>query len=206
MATKTWSDMYAEAGEASGPLPASDYPFVIQGAEYKETSTGKDMYVIKAVVEDGPNKNRAVWHNFVVSPESAPAMEVFFRQMNVLGMGKDFWRSNPSNDQIINALKGRRFIGSVEVKAYNGVDRNNIKVIKAPKAAAGPSAPPPPPPPPAPAPVAAAPAPAPVAAAAPPPPPPAPPAPAPEPAPQPVAEAPAPAAADIPTPPPPPPF
>lgn len=206
MGTKSWSSMYDEAGEASGPLPASDYPFVIQSAEYKPTSTGKDMFVIKAVVEDGPNKNRAVWHNFVVSPESAPAMEVFFRQMNVLGMGKDFWKRDPSNDQIINALKGRRFVGSVEVKPYNGVDRNNIKVIKAPKAAAGPSAPPPPPPP-APAPVAAAPAPV-AAPAPPPPPPPAPPAPAPEPAPQPVAEAPtpAPAAADIPTPPPPPPF
>jgi Protein of unknown function (DUF669) len=204
MGSKSWSSMYDEAGESSGPLPVGDYPFVVQGAEYKPTSTGKDMFVIKAVVEDGPNKNRAVWHNFVVSPESAPAMEVFFRQMNVLGMGKDFWKRDPSNDQIINALKGRRFIGSVEVKPYNGVDRNNIKVIKAPKAAAGPSAPPPPPPP---APVAAAapaPAPEPVAAAAPPPPPPPPPAPAP--VPEPVAAAPAPAAADIPIPPPPPPF
>jgi hypothetical protein len=183
--------MYDEAGEASGPLTPSDYDFVIQDAKYKPTSTGKDMYVIKAVVESGPSKNKAVWHNFVVSPESPAAMEVFFRQMSVLGMGKDFWKRDPSNEQIVNGLKGRRFCGTVEVRPYNGVDRNDIKVIKAPKgAAAGGSTPPPPPPPP--------PAPAPVAAATPPPPAPAPAPPAP--APVPVAEAPAPVPAPEPAP------
>jgi hypothetical protein len=203
--------MYDEAGEASGPLTPSDYDFVIQDANYKPTSTGKDMFVIKAVVESGPSKNKAVWHNFVVSPESPAAMEVFFRQMNVLGMGKDFWRRDPTNEQIVNGLKGRRFCGSVEVRPYNGVDRNDIKVIKPPKGAAGGSTPPPPPPPPAPAPVAAA-TPPPPPAPAPPAPAPAPvaeapaPVPAPEPAPAavtPPPPAPAPAAADIPIPPPP---
>ena len=203
MPTKPWSTMYEEAGDSVSVLPVADYEFVITETKYKPTSTGKDMFTIKAVVESGPNKNKAVWQNFVVSPESQAAMEVFFRQMNVLGLGKDFWRRNPSNDDIIAGLKGRRFVGGVVISPYNGVDRNEIKAIKPPKGAAAGGSTPPPPPPPAPAPC---PAPAPEAAAAPAPPPPPPPA-APETAapaaPAAEPEAPA-AAASIPAPPPPP--
>lgn len=211
MGSKSWDDLYKEAGESGGPLPVGDYDFQITGAEHKKTTGGKDMYVLKTVVVTGAYKGKMVWNNMVVSPESQPAMEVFFRQMAALGLGKEFWMSKPTDEAICTRLKGVYFRGNVAIETYNSVERNKFKSIKPAVAGGGVGAPPPPPPP---APVAAAappaPAPAPAAPATPPPPPPpAPPAPvaeAPvaEPAPAPLAEAPAPAAApavDIPPPP-----
>jgi Protein of unknown function (DUF669) len=215
MGTKNWDDLYKEAGESGGPLPVGDYDFQITGAEHKKTTGGKDMYVLKTVVVTGAYKGKMVWNNMVVSPESQPAMEVFFRQMAALGLGKEFWMSKPTDEAICTRLKGVYFRGNVAIETYNSVERNKFKSIKPAVAGGGVGAPPPPPPPaPAPAPVAAAtppppPPPAPPAAAPaapaapPPPPPPAAPAPAPEAAPAPpeLAEpAPAPAA-DIPPPP-----
>ena len=213
MGSKSWDELYKEAGETSGPLPAAEYDFQVQTAEHKMTQGSKDMYVLKTVVVSGPNKGKLVWNNMVVSPESQPAMEVFFRQMAALGLDGAFWKSKPTDDAICDRLKGRYFRGVVAIETYNGVERNKFKAIKpAVGGGTGSASAPPPPPPPAPA--AAPPAPAPVAAAAPPPPPvpaapPAPPAPpVPEAAPatlEPAApEAPAVAPpADIPPPPPP---
>jgi hypothetical protein len=155
-----------------------------------------------------------VWNNMVVSPESQPAMEVFFRQMAALGLDGPFWKSKPTDDAICERLKGRYFRGVVAIETYNGVERNKFKAIKpAVGGGTGGSTPPPPPPPPAPAPVPPAP---PVAAPAPeaaPPAPPAPPVqeappapPVPEAAPAPLAEAAPAAAPDLPVPPPPPAF
>lgn len=211
MASKSWDELYKEAGETSGPLPAAEYDFQVQDASHKPTQGGKDMYVIKAVVTTGPNKGKLVWNNFVVSPESQPAMEVFFRQMAALGLDGTFWKSKPTDDAICARLKGRYFRAAVGIETYNGVERNKFKAIK-PAVGGGTgdaSAPPPPPPPPPPVPAAPAPAPAPAAAAPPPPPAPPAPAPAPEPAPatlEPAAAPEAPAVAppaDIPPPPPP---
>ena len=114
MGTKNWDDLWKEAGEASGPLPVGDYDFQITGAEYKKTSGGKDMYVLKTVVVTGAYKGKMVWNNMVVSPESQPAMEVFFRQMGALGLGKEFWTSRPTDEQICARLKGAYFRGNVE--------------------------------------------------------------------------------------------
>lgn len=215
MGSKSWDDLYKEAGESGGPLPIGDYDFQITGADHKKTTGGKDMYVLKTVVVTGAYKGKMVWNNMVVSPESQPAMEVFFRQMAALGLGKEFWMSKPTDEAICARLKGVYFRGNVAIETYNSVERNKFKSIKPAVAGGGTT---PPPPPPAPAPVAAAAPPAPAAPAVPPPPPPvaaapeapaappAPPAPAPaaapEPAPAALAEAPtAPPAVDIPPPP-----
>ena len=189
----TWGEIYDEFGKGAEPLPADDYDLVIVNATHKQTQNGKPMFNIQCKVESGPHAKRTVFHRFVVSRESEGAMRYFFGDMRNLGLGQDFWKRNPTNDQICEALNNRRFRGKIVITQYQGQDRNEVDRVNPPRAQAG-AAPPPPQSAPA-APPAAPPAPAPAPAEAAPPPP----------APEPVA-APAPAAAapaDIPPPPPP---
>jgi len=232
MPLKSWNDLLDDAGGAGGdfePLPDGDYDFVISKSEATQTKAGKTMYKVQCSVENGPNKGRIVFNNFVISPESPTALSIFFRQMNLLGLNREFFNSNPSDHQVAERLKGARFRGQIVTRSFNGQESNEIKQFFTPRATvAGPGASPAPTAAPAPAPAPAAPAPAPAPAFAAPPAaaatqaaPPAPAAPAPAPIQQAPAEAPpapaappvaappappAPPAAGGDTPPPPPPF
>lgn len=192
MPIRSWGDLLNDAGGAGDsfePLPSGDYDFEISQADVAQSQNGKTMYKVRARVESGPHENRLVFHNFVVSPENPNALAMFFRQMNVLGLNRDFFAQNPGDHHVAEALAGKRFRGQVTIKTWQGQDRNEIKqfytatsgalgngqhmngYVPSPIAAA-------------PAPVAPAPAPAPAYSA--------PPQPAPQPAPQAPAPAPAP--------------
>ncbi len=201
MSTVDWKALAETAGDGGfEALPVGDYDLKCVSAEKANTANGKLMFKCKFQVQNGTYKNRLVWHNFVVSPESDQAMGIFFRQMSAFGMTKEWFKTMPSEDAIVNTLNGREVRATLKQKTYNGELRNEIgSFVIAPTGAVPPppgatsAAAPPPPPPPPPPPAAAPPAPpAPTAEVAPPPP-----APAPEPAaaPAPVAEAPAPAPA-----------
>jgi hypothetical protein len=185
MPLKSWNDLLDDAGGAGNdfePLPEGDYDLVITKSEALQTKNGKTMYKVQCSVEQGPHKGRTVWNNFVISPESPTALSIFFRQMNVLGLDRAYWQSDPSDHQVAEKLKGARFRGQLITRSFNGQESNEIKQFFTPRALAagpgsGPSAPAPaaaPPAAPAPAPAPAFAAPAPAAA----PPQPAPPAPA----------------------------
>ena len=88
------------------------------------------MYLARCEVESGQYAKRTVFHNFVVSSESPDAMRIFFQQMGALGMTKDFWRQNPSDDRICQALENRRFRATTTIRQWQGEDRNNIGRIK----------------------------------------------------------------------------
>ena len=220
MPTRSWQDLLNDAGETGNydPLPEGDYDFVIKQSEVKTAQSGRTMYVVKAAVEGGPFNGKTVWHNFVITPENPTALGWFFRNMGTLGLGQEYFKSNPSDHHVAEALVGRRFRGQIQIRKWQGQDKNEIRgffpaggqgVAAAspgapiPATATAHAAPPPPAAPAAPPPPPAAPAPAPVTAPAPPPvvaeeaPAPAPvvaPAPAPDPVPDPVAAAPAPPA------------
>ena len=191
MAEESWATLYDQAAEELTPLPNGDYDFEVTTSNVKTASTGKTMYVIKAQVTDGPNAKKSCWHNFVVSKDSPEAMQIFFRNMDALGLSRDFWRTNPSDDDVVKALKGRRFRGTTKLRTYQGQERPEFQRMTPLGSGGGfrpGSAPPPPPgasapPPPPTAPVAAPPAPPVAEAPAAPPAPPAPPA---EPAPAPA--------------------
>lgn len=207
MPTKSWTELLTDAGDAGGTfevMPEGDYDFVVKEAKAQTASTGKQMFVIKAEIQGGPHNSRLVWHNFVLSHDNPAALGFFFRHMAVLGLNAEYFKQNPADHHVADALVGRRFRGQLGIKKYQGQDKNEIKAFFPPSGAgvgappqvsappAPPQAPAPPPPPPAPAPQFAAPTPA--AAPTPPPPPPPPPAPAPiQPPPPPpvVAESPA---------------
>lgn len=198
MPIRSWGDLLNDAGGAGDsydPIPTGDYDFVISQADATQSQNGKTMYKIRAKVESGPHADRLVFEQFVVSPENPVALSIFFRQMGVLGLGRDFFASDPADHQVAEALLGKRFRGQVVIKTWQGQEKNEIKqfftavsgalgngttpgaapavpaAAPAPAAAAPPAAPAPAPAPAYAAPAAPAPAPAPAPAAAPAPPP-----------------------------------
>lgn len=130
MPIRSWGDLLNDAGGAGDsfePLPSGDYDFEISQADVTQTQNGKTMYKVRAKVESGPHAKRLVFHNFVISPENPNALAMFFRQMNVLGLNRDFFADNPSDHHVAEALTGKRFRGQVTIKQWQGQDRNEIK-------------------------------------------------------------------------------
>ena len=191
----SWEELMAQAGDAVTdtyePLPENDYDLEVVEAQFALTKKvpQKKMWKIQCKVVGGQYNNRRVFDQLVLSPESDKALGIYFSQMNVLGLSRDYFKTSPSDEAIAAALKGRQFKGKVVQVPFQGEIKNEIKRYIAPKAVASappgaapaaPTAPPAPPVPAAAAPAAPpAPAPAPVAAQ--------PAAPSPAPAPVPVA-------------------
>lgn len=116
------------------PLPDGTYDFFVEKAEHRKSQKGKDGYNITAVVETGPYKKRKVFETFWISPESNAAMGIFFRQMGNLGLGNAFWDSEPDDNDIVNALQGKRFQGTVTTEEYQNKKNNRINGVNPPRA------------------------------------------------------------------------
>lgn len=191
--TIEWSQLAEQAGDVAtsfDALPAGVYSLEVVDATYKETSTGKKAWNIQTkVLDEGQYKNRRLFDYVVLTTDNAQALGFFFQKMSVMGLPKTFFATGPGDDQIAQALIGRKFTAKIGIRKYKGEDQNEFKNYLKPLAVEQPPvgayAPPAPAAPAPAAPVAYAPAPAPAA-----------PAPATAPAPAPVAAAapPAPAA------------
>jgi hypothetical protein len=167
MSSLNWDSLIAEAGETANsfePLPKGDYELKVIEAKATTTQTGKTMFKLTTEVQGGPHANRRVWDNLVISPENPKALNMFFMKAGVLGLTREYFKSNPTNAAIEAALMNRAFRGSVGTRTYNGNISNGIAQYHKDETATAASATPFAPPAAAPA---AAPAPAPVAAAAP---------------------------------------
>ena len=129
MPLQSWSDLAEQAGEDTGfsALPQADYDLKVIAAEAKNTSGGKTMFKITTEVTSGPYAKRRVWANLVVSPENPVALNIFFRQMAAIGIGKDYFATNPSDHNVAESLVGKEFRGQVVIRQYQGEDRNDIK-------------------------------------------------------------------------------
>jgi len=121
-----------EAAQVYEPLADGVYDMVIVNAEHKRSATGKDGYNVTAEVESGPNKGRKVFNTFWVSPDSPIAMGIFFRQFGALGLDKAFFDREPSDDDIVAALKGKRMRAQVVTGTFNDKKRNEIKNVERP--------------------------------------------------------------------------
>ncbi len=130
MSTLNWGDLVKDAGEVGSyePLPDGDYDLQVLEAIAKVAQSGKTMFAIKAQVTAGAHAKRFVWDNLVVTPDSPAALGMFFRKMTALGLGREFFASNPTNAQIEAALKNRTFRAQVGSRTWNGSKKNEIKM------------------------------------------------------------------------------
>jgi hypothetical protein len=133
MGQKSWAEMLDESASESAnsgnfdPIPEGEYELKITNAESRFSGSGKKMYVVTAEVQDGPYASRKLWHNFVITEDNPKAMNIFFGNMEALGIAKDYFRSNPADDAIVKALLGRKFRGAVGKRIYNDRERNEIR-------------------------------------------------------------------------------
>lgn len=129
MADISWAQLAADAGDALNPIPIGEYNAKITKAEVKFAKSGSKMFAISAKVMDGPHVNRMFWNNFTVTPDNPNAMIIFFRHMAALGLNTQFFATNPTDDQVLERLRGVEFRARLGIRAYNGVDSNQLEAL-----------------------------------------------------------------------------
>lgn len=133
MASVPFSDLL-KASEDAGftNCPPGTYDARVVGAEAKVTGAGKDMIVVKFEIVGGLNGGRKVMNNFVISPENANALGLFFRHMAALGLDSAYFAANPSTQKCAADLVGRTCRIEVGTREWNGEQREDVKKIMAP--------------------------------------------------------------------------
>lgn len=139
MASFSWGDLQQAADDAGfGVIPAGEYESVVKSAEHKKTGTGKDKIAVRFSVTAGPAAGKSVFNDFVISPDNGTALGFFFRHMKALGLGPDYFASNPDLGKVAGDLVGRNCVVIVGIRQWNEEDRNEVKGIKPSTGAAAP--------------------------------------------------------------------
>jgi len=117
MPAKSWKELMNDAEEGAKEFTILDegmYSFVVKDAA-KVGTTSKDnpKFTINPSVESGPRANARVYHDFIVSDSAFAMKNFFFGDLAVLGLGASFFDTNPTDQQIAQALQGRRFVAEV---------------------------------------------------------------------------------------------
>lgn len=141
MASFSWGDLQQAADDAGfGVIPAGEYEAVVKSAEHKKTGTGKDKIAVRFSVTSGPSEGKAVFNDFVISPDNGTALGFFFRHMKALGLGPDYFATNPDLGKVATDLVGRNCVVVVGIRQWNEEDRNEVKGLK-PSGGAAPATP-----------------------------------------------------------------
>jgi hypothetical protein len=156
-----WASLIAEAGASDAGndfklLDPGNQDMRVVESTPAQAKSGKLMYKLKCEITTGPDEGRKMFTQMVLSPDSPTALSIFFRQMAVLGLSREFFAKNPGEDEVAEKLLGARFTGTIGISTYQGQERNEIKNILPPTADnqpgtgssarnGGPSAPPAPP-------------------------------------------------------------
>lgn len=99
------------------PMPIGTQQAEVAHTLVKSTKTGKVMFSVKWKDE----ADRAAWQNVVVSPESPKAMEIFYKQMSVLGLERSFLDADDTTaDDIAEAMIGGKALVTVVDEEWNG--------------------------------------------------------------------------------------
>lgn len=132
MATVDWAALRANAEAPNNdPVPPGVYTARVDNVDIKTTSTQKMMYAITFIVTSGPQANRKVWHNMVVSPESPKALGFMFRDFDTLGLDEAFFATNPDGPTVAQALMGKECVITVRLQK-NDPSRNEIARLAKP--------------------------------------------------------------------------
>jgi len=156
MATpKNWKALIeeAKASDAGGgnfeAVPVGTYDMRVVESTATQSQKGKDMYKLKCEIVNGPHRGQKIFTQLVLSRDSPVALGIFMRQMNVLGVSHEFLGNNPTDEEIARKLLNARFTGQIDIREWNGQERNGVKNILPPSvdntedaAPLGPPAPP----------------------------------------------------------------
>lgn len=140
MPAQSWKDLMNKAEEGAKeftPLDPGMYSFVIkEPAKIGQTSKENPKFTINPSVETGPRTNARVFHDFIVSDSAYAMKNFFFGDLAVLGLNASFFDQNPTEQQIAQALQGRRFVAEVfHEEGNNGKTYARLRNFAAPTSA-----------------------------------------------------------------------
>lgn len=140
MPAQSWKELMNKAEEGAkefAPLDPGMYAFVIkEPAKVGQTSKENPKFTINPSVESGPRANARVFHDFIVSDSPYAMKNFFFGDLAILGLGPTFFDSNPTEQQIAQALQGRRFVAEVyHEEGNNGKTYARLRNFGAPTSA-----------------------------------------------------------------------
>jgi hypothetical protein len=129
-----WADLRKTADDGGFTvLPNGEYDVYVNSTNGGKTSTGKDRVRVTFKVENGPHANATVTNDFVITPDNANAMSIFFRNMAVLGLSPDYFTSNPrgSIEAVADAVakKRARCRLKLSTRTWNNAERNNVDAL-----------------------------------------------------------------------------
>jgi hypothetical protein len=101
------------------------YSFIVKEKPTAKDRNGWPSYTINPSVEAGPRANARVFHTFYTT-EKPGGMRFFFESLKALGIPEEFFDSNPSDEQVIAALHGKRFTAEVTHEDYNGKPQQRL--------------------------------------------------------------------------------
>lgn len=134
MASYQWSDLRAQAEKEGGSsggfpvVPAGEYDVKVATATVKPTSTGKEMIKIMFDIQSGPYAGQKLFDQLVVSPGSAKAMSILFRQLDALG-AKSVLDNNGSLEQVAATIVNATAKVKVVAGEYRGEPKAEVKDI-----------------------------------------------------------------------------
>lgn len=134
---KTLMDNAEEGAKEFALLEPGMYSFVVKdAAKVGQTSKENPKFTINPSVESGPRANARVFHDFIVSDSPYAMKNFFFGDLAILGLGVEFFNTNPSEQQIAQALQGRRFTAEVfHEEGNNGKTYARLRNFSAPTSA-----------------------------------------------------------------------
>lgn len=108
-----------------------DFVIRVTEATAVKNSKGNPMIKAKLAIQAGPYTGRVIINNFNITPDSVPAMQMFFSQMNIFGLDGDYFDKLPNGDVGVNRiavdLVGRVAQVKVGKRQWQGVDRENVE-------------------------------------------------------------------------------
>lgn len=133
-----FSDLVKEFSGGFEPLPNGEYDVVVDSAESVLSKNGKNMIKVRFKVEGGPSNGRTVFWNAVWSPTredgtaNEGALKAWFGNMAAFGMKTEFFSTNPSFEQIADAMTGKKVRVTLGTREWQGQEQNDVKRIKPP--------------------------------------------------------------------------
>src|SRR6266446_5449687 len=113
-------------------VPSGDYDVFVKEADTVQSGSGKPMFKVKFVIENGPQAGRSLTNNFTVSTENPNALRWFFQHMAAMGLDRNFFSSGPSMDAVTSALVNRRCRIKVGQHMYNEQWVSDVKSVMPP--------------------------------------------------------------------------
>ena len=116
--------------DAFASVPVGVYPMEVIKSEAKQASTGREMINVQLRIIEGPSKGRMIFNNFVWAPENDKAVQMFFVNMREFGIDKEYFRNNPTFEQLANEMLNRRALIEIEHEEYQGTTRERVRRVK----------------------------------------------------------------------------